>query len=237
MKLLKMTSLMALTALLAMAFVGASSALAEPTGLCAEDVAEATECRVDPIHEVSSGTGTLLNSISNVLCSVLFSGEVTAVGSPLTIKGKFSYTNCKDEKPNSCTVEEVSESSTIKVLKVSHEKASVTGEGEVKVVCSGISCTYNGKELEGTATGALLAGNEIGETSIQEQTTNKTKGLLCPTTAKLDLKTEPLSPVYIVNSEEVLPYLCRKVGKPLGQYKDSFCTQFEAGGEWERIIL
>jgi hypothetical protein len=82
----------------------------------------------------------------------------------------------------------------INVLKEGHETAKVTGEGLVYVNCKGfIDCSYNGVGLVGAAKGPLLASQENGEVSLQDQTANKeTGGFLCPKTAKLDITITPL---------------------------------------------
>src|SRR5262249_4119350 len=100
---IKMLGLAALAALLAMAFVGASSAMAESTALCSADIETEeeesagsikNECEVTHVHETSVGKGKLLSSSLNVECDVLFLGEVVATGSPLRIEGNFTYSNC-----------------------------------------------------------------------------------------------------------------------------------------------
>jgi len=226
-----MLGLAALAALMAMAFVGASSAMAEPTQLCKEDVwleieieNEETkelekvkiedECKtpVSHVHETTleGSKGTLLNSISDVLCDVLFLGDaaehevegkklILSLGNPLELEGNFTYTNCVDEKPNGCTVTEENGPSTILVLKEGHETATVTGEGLVKVVCSGITCRYVGTGLVGTAKGPLLSTEKNGEVSISKKETKKESGLLCPATSTLDLIVTPLEPTYIAS--------------------------------------
>jgi hypothetical protein len=220
MKPIKMLGLTALLALLAMAFVGASSAMAEGTQLC---TADETPCEsanlVTHVHEttLSGAKATLLNSVSNVLCDVLFLGEAyqgTTEGSVL-VQGNFTYTNCLDEKPNTCTVTEESGPVNITVLKEGHETAKVTGEGEVKVVCTGISCKYNGEGLVGTGKGPLLSSETNGEVSIVEQTTKKVSGLLCPATAKLDIKTTPLVKVSL---SQAAGHYCVKYEKAHGFY-------------------
>jgi hypothetical protein len=213
MKPIKMLGLAALTALLAMAFVGASSATADPTALCKADESPCEAANeITHVHEttLSGGKATLLNSISNVLCDTLFLGDVnsTAVVEGVLLEGKFTYTNCVDEKPNGCTATEENGPAEIVVLKEGHETASIEGEGEVKVVCTGISCKYNGEGLIGTGKGPLLAVTEKtnGEVSISEQTTNKVSGLLCPATAKLDITTTPLEATYISAARAALDY-------------------------------
>jgi len=189
MKPIKMLGLAALAALLAMAFVGASSAMAEETNLCSNDI-DASCTAITHVHETSVGKAKLLSSI-NVECNVLFLGEATA-GAPLTVEGNFTYTNC-----GSCTVEEIGGPVVIEVLKESHETGSVIGEGEVHVNCSGLNCYYNGEGLKGTAKGPLLSTQANGEVTLSEQETHKVKGLFCPSTAKLDITTTPLVATYI----------------------------------------
>jgi hypothetical protein len=204
-KSIKMFGLAALAAVMAMAFVGASSAMAEHTALCATDEALCAS-PLAHVHEESVGKAKLLSSIT-VECNVLFLGDAllvsgVALANPLKIHGTFTYTNC-----GSCVVTEESSPAEIKILKLGHETADVTGEGLVHVECSGfIDCSYNGVGLKGTATGPLLAKKNAkgevehpnGEVVIAGQTTNKeTGGFLCPATSKLDITTTPLSATYI----------------------------------------
>jgi len=202
-KLIKMFGLAAMAALMAMAFVGAGSAMAESTALCttmpgsgAHEVCPAGNL-VAHVHEANlEGNPAVLLSSATVKCDVLFLGDVTSannLGNPLVISGKFTYTNC------SCgSVEETSASSTIKVLKLGHELADVTGEGKVHVNCIGINCEYTGEGLLGHALGPLLSEETNGEVRVEEQETKKVAGgFLCPKTAKLDILTTPLSPTYI----------------------------------------
>lgn len=186
MKPLKMFGLAVLGALTAMAFTGASSAMAESTALCNED---STTCAgghlVTHVHEVTltGKKAKLLNSLMTVECDVSFLGDtVKELGAPLVIEGNFTYTNC-----GSCEVEEIGGPSIVNVLRTGHETASVTGEGEVHVKCSAINCYYNGEELLGTAKGPLLSTETSGEVSIAGQATNKVKGTFCPSTAFLDI--------------------------------------------------
>jgi hypothetical protein len=198
MKLVKTLVLAASAALMAMALVGAPSALAEPTGLCSTDASEASPCEsvITHVHEVSVGKALLLTSILTVECTVLFLGDVTKEGSPLTIEGNYTYTNC-----GSCEATEKSGThSNVQILKLGHELADVTYTGEEHIVCSGfIDCTYKGEGLTGHALGPLLSPEANGETVIKEQARTKVAGgFLCPKTAKLDITTTPLSATYIV---------------------------------------
>ncbi|HET7486059.1 MAG TPA: hypothetical protein VFJ64_11890 [Solirubrobacterales bacterium] len=238
MKPLKMFVLAALAALMAMAFAGASSAMAESTELCDLDpgTAASAPCpngteAVVHVHETSVGKAILLAS-PKIECNVLFLGAVKA-GNPLVIEGNFTYSSCG----SGCTVTEEGGPSSIAVLREGHETAKVTGEGEVHVNCIGINCFYNGEELVGTAKGPLLAsktidiveGKEInltenGEVSIQNQEVKKTKGTFCPATGKLDIKTTPLEPTYI-GKPGGLHYCVKYEHAGHGWYKDSNCSE------------
>ncbi|MGE5280785.1 MAG: hypothetical protein ACM3N0_00420 [Chloroflexota bacterium] len=194
-----MLGLVALAALAAMAFVGASSAMAESTQLCEEDVETNCLKPVTHVHEESTKKGVLLNSTgSPVECNVLFlSTEVLGLAAPQVIHGHFTYSAC-ERAGSSCTVTEESASSLIKILREGHELASVTGEGEVRVHCGLlINCVYKGEKLNGHGLGSLLpATGTLGGVLIDGQTTVKVTGL-CPEVAELDLTTAPLSDVYI----------------------------------------
>ena len=197
-----MFGLAAIAALMAMALVGASSAMAGSTTLCKKD---ATPCPtkeiVSSIHEVSVGKAKLLSTFLTVECDVLFSGTSLGTASPIVIHGNFTYTNC-----GSCTVTETSTSVLIKVLRTSHETAEVTGEGEVFVDCGGSSleCEYDGENLKGTGKGPLLSAQspDNGEVSLQGQEVHKTGGgFFCPATSKLDIVTSPLVATSIVEGK------------------------------------
>jgi len=209
---LKTLSLAALAALMAMAFIGASSAMAEPTTLCSND-SESSCTAVTHVHETSVTNALLLNSVGNVKCAVLFlSTSVGAEAAPLIIKGNFTYSGCFRKKifggEEACTVTEKNGPVEIKVLRTSHETGEVTGKGEVEVKCGTvIECVYNGEGLKGTAKGPLLSTQTNGEVTLSEQTTHVVSGAFCPETAKLDITTTPLSATYIKSRhcDEVAP--------------------------------
>src|SRR5436190_2230106 len=107
-----MLGLVALAALMAMAFVGASSAMAENTTLCSNDSEESCT-EITHVHETTlageANQATLLSSVINVKCDVLFLGDTLGPGEPLLIHGHFTYSNCN----NSCVVTEESADSLI----------------------------------------------------------------------------------------------------------------------------
>jgi hypothetical protein len=190
-----MFGLAALAALMAMAFVGASSAMAEGnTSLCTVDGATCAS-PITHVHEESVGHALLKSSFATVECEVLFLGDAlnSGVSNPLVIHGTFTY-NCL----NGCTAEEEFGPAEIKILRLGTELADVTGEGLVHVEC-GLDSTYNGVGLAGHAKGALVATNKLGEVVITAATTNKESGLFCPSTSKLTITTAPLSATYVAN--------------------------------------
>lgn len=209
MKSIKMLGLVALAALMAMAFVGASSAMAESTALCIEDGVQSSEEKCLPsklithVHEVSVGKIGLLNTLVKIECEFLFLGDVTSannLGSPLEIQGHVTYliTGCETTSGTICEITETSSSTTITVLKLGHELADVTYSSEMLVHCGSlISCAFNGVGLQGHDLGPLLAASPNGQMRFEEQALNKTGGAFCPKTLKLDLLTTPLVASYI----------------------------------------
>ena len=194
MKPIKMLGLAALTALMAMAFLGAGSAMAA-TQLCEEDESPCNS-PVTHVHEatLAGQQAVLKTSLLTVECDVLFlSTSVGALGATSQkIEGNFTYTNC-----GSCTVTEENSPAEIKVTTTGHETGTVVGEGLVHVNCSGLNCRYNGVGLNGTAKGPLLSTETNGGVTLTEQVTNKESGLFCPSTSKLTITTTSLEPVYL----------------------------------------
>jgi hypothetical protein len=201
MKPIKMFGLVAVAALVAMAFIGTGLAMAEETQLCSVDAGTGSPAgctageAITSIHEVSVGKAKLLAS-PEIQCNVLFeSTSVGALGAPQVIEGHFTYTNC------GCAIkEEAGTTARIEVLKEGHETAKVTGEAKIVVNCFGIECTYKGTGLVGTAKGPLLSSeaNPNGEVTISKQEV-KGSGAFCPSEAKLDITTTPLAATYIAN--------------------------------------
>jgi hypothetical protein len=209
-----MFGLAAIAAVAAMAFVGASSAMAESTLLCTTDTPalapSAAECtQPAEVHYTSvneagaSAKATLLNSISNVECNVLILGTVqqglkTNGPVPITVtKENLQYTNCSP-----CTVT-TEEGGTILVLKLKSaglELADVTGDGfKVKVVCLGfIKCIYNAAGLSGHGLGPLATGGNGHVTYTKAKVTSESGGL-CPAEAFLDALFKDLTKTYIRN--------------------------------------
>jgi hypothetical protein len=223
---IKTFGLAVLTALMAMAFVGAGPAMAESTELCGldpgtESTAPCPEGEaVVSIHEVSVGKARVL-TISQIQpeieCNVLFAStqigtKAGTAGAPLVIKGHFTYTNCE------CPVKEKSGATTeIKVLREGHETAKVTGKLDISINCLGIFCVYNGTELEGTGKGPLLSTQANGEVTFNEQEVEGSGGF-CPSKGKLDITMTPLAPTYIGNGGAL--HYCVKYDHLHGYYDE-----------------
>ena len=190
-------------AVMALAFVGASSAMAGPTALCKADEEKCIEANtVAHVHEATlTGAKAVLLSEPEVKCDVLFLGDAlgSGLGAPLAIHGNFTYSNCE----GGCTAAEENGPTEIQVLKTGTELASVTsgagsGAGLVHLVCFGfINCRYVGTELEGHGLGPLTSSETNGSVSLSGQEVNKESGSLCPETGALDIVTTPLSAAYI----------------------------------------
>ena len=196
MRTMKLIGPTALAALIAMALVSSSSAMAEgSTALCKKDQ---TPCEaanlLGSVHAESVGKAILLNGSFTVECNVLFSGTAK-LGNPATITGNFTYSNCT----NTCSVTEQSLFSTINLLALGHELADVTGEGQVKITCilGFMKCVYNGTGLKGHGLGPLLSSGSVnGEVRIEGQQTHIFSGV-CPNDAFLDLLIAPLTLIYL----------------------------------------
>ena len=233
MKPIKMLGLAALAALMAMAFVGASSAAAEDTALCVLHHEIREGCTgIEHVHEttLTGKKAVLKTSLVTVECDVLFLGDGLIgasglpSGAPLIIHGTFTYTNC-----GGCTAVEENGPAEIKVLKEGHETSKVTGEGLVHVTCSGLNCRYNGTGLVGTGKGSLLSAETNGEVSLVKQSVPKESGIFCPSTSELTITTTPLLKTDIVEHDEVAEWCLDNKDKK-GAYKDPYCLEKEVNG-------
>ena len=200
MKSIKMFGLAALAALMAMAFVGTTSAVAESTQLCDADPGNGSIANclsghaITSVHEESVGKVKLLGS-PRIECNVLFSStSVGALASPQVINGHFTPANC------GCTVEEEAGTTAVyKFLKERHETAKVTLEVIFDVSCFGLECTFN-TEVVGTAKGPLLSAQnpDNGEIVFFEQLLQG-EGAFCSSSSRLDMTMSPLVATYIAN--------------------------------------
>jgi len=199
MKPMKAVYLSLFAALTMMAFVEASSAMAENTTLCTGD---GNGCGVTHVHATSVGNAKLLTSFGTTECTALALGDVkkgtNTLANPLVLEVNFTYSSCKLGSTN-CTATEESAPAEIKVLKEGHETTKATGEGLVHLVCgSSIDCSYTGTGVVAIGKGSLLSTQTNGEVSTSEAvTTKETGGFFCPKTSKLDITMTSLSATYI----------------------------------------
>jgi hypothetical protein len=196
-----MFGLAAFAAVAAMAFLGASSAMASSTALCKVDTSPCPAGQlVSHVHFVDPAA-QLLNPIQNVTCEALFLGDVqnaTLLGAPVEILGNFTYTNCS----GGCEAKEVSKKAEVNVLKTGTELGEVVGEGEVLVKCALIlHCIYNGVNLVGHGLGGLATtAAEKGHVTFSKTPVERVGGqslLLCPSSATLDALFESLEKQYL----------------------------------------
>lgn len=203
MKPIKIVGPAALAALMVLALVGASPAMAENTALCAADESPcAAGNQVTHVHEVTLAgvPALLLTNFGNIKCEVLFlSTSVGALASPQIIRGNYTYTNCKRKKlvgEENCTVVEVNGPAESTVLKEGHETATVATVMSLKATCGSlINCEY-GWAVSSPAKGPLLSSETNGSVTVTENAPFVTKGL-CPGENELDITTTPLNPTYI----------------------------------------
>lgn len=195
-----MLSVAAVTAVMGMALIGASSATAETGALCGTDPAGAA-CPTPLTHvHYTASAAKLITPILTVTCEALYLGDaLQGLASPIVIHGHFTYSNCN----NSCTATEVSTSALVEVLKEGTELAKVTGEGKVHVVCglNVINCTYTGEGLVGHGLGGLkTTAAEKGHVTFSgAKVKNEAGGILCPEEAKLTALFESLAKEYIAS--------------------------------------
>lgn len=217
----------ALMALMAVGFVGASSAMAESTALCKVDQSPCAKANLaKEIHETSVGKGQLLTNFGAVKCNILFAGMVLLEGNPLILYGQFTYTNC-EVGATACNVNEENGSSELKILKEGHEQAKVTYSFFLMhVVCgSAINCSYTqGGGIVGTKKGPLLSIQENGEISVQGMAVAKEAGgLLCTKTNELDFITTPSTAKTYISTPPTMECISVTKGWYLGIRNISEC--------------
>jgi hypothetical protein len=208
MRLIKMFGFAVIATVAATAFAGASSAMAENTSLCKEDVALATACPAGKLalhvhlktQKLSGGVLVpaklkVLTPLLTVECVGLFLGDVTnatLLGAPLTILGNFSYSSCTA----GCSITEVSSDGVLSALREGGgELAKVTGTGFKVLVTCGLTtlhCVYDWQGLVGDGFGALVAGHTGAVIYNEAVLHSNGEGMLCPPEAKLDANFLPL---------------------------------------------
>jgi len=204
-----MFGLAAVAAVAAMAFVGASSAMAEVATTLCEEESEGLTCPTEKQAKsftMLAKTTTLLASVE-VLClhssaKGTVEGEtLTSAGTPLAVQlSELQFKECGRVSSGShsdCTVT-VLKQPLLKVLKTAANlgTAAVNPEApaEINVKCGFfINCTYSETTKPFTVESAgHTEGAGLGMFTAEKLEVAKGKGFLCPETATWDALYEPL---------------------------------------------
>ncbi|HEY5709637.1 MAG TPA: RHS repeat-associated core domain-containing protein [Solirubrobacterales bacterium] len=200
MRLLKTFGLATLTAVAALAFVGATSASATNTQLCTLHTGLGCLSAATSTHAVlATGTvGKLLNSFVTVLClGVLVETEALGLGSPQQVHATTqSFTGCGTGSAHTnCTVT-VQELPLSNLLKTGLDEGALTAtNGRIRLVCSnlGIDCVYDLAGAEFAVGANHLTANETEITELGGK-------FLCPNEGFLDGLLEALTATYVTGS-------------------------------------
>jgi hypothetical protein len=194
MKLIKIAGLGFLAAIVSMALIGVSPAMAENTALCNTDEEPcAAGDQTTEVHFVAEDI-LIRTSTMDYECDALLLATVLKLGSPQTLDAtSLVYSGCNQ----GCT-RTVTKLGTFTVLRTKAESAVIAGNGfEVHVVCGSlINCTYSFNELTGSVSGSLLTGDN-GHVTFAEATLGKVGGFLCPKEAKLNALFVALKAFYV----------------------------------------
>lgn len=199
MRLIKVFGLSIITAIAAMAFVGASSASAENTALCTIDagICSAGELAKHVHYESTEAIIKTTTPSLTIKCKVSYLGDVLSpwLASPLVIHGNLKYSGCK---PAGYEIKEISTSALFLLLKEGTELAKTTAVFQILVNCGEVlHCHFNADGLVFHSLGPLTTGDN-GHITITEQTLNKVLGTLCPVQATLTVLFVALpTPLYI----------------------------------------
>jgi hypothetical protein len=221
MRLVKMLGFAAVVAVIAMAFIGASTASAlTRTALCKVHEQLCSEANQVKLIHLQNTTGTvlrILNSTVNVLClSTLVDGNVLSLAQPQLIHIiSFTVTGCgTDANHNNCTMTSNASEGLpwlASLLRAALNLGIITlleFEGmhpttRMKCTIFGfikIDCTWNHSGLEFEAEGAEhRAGSGHGMLTANESPVSLVEGSgLCPEENFFDFLLEPLEDTYIV---------------------------------------
>jgi len=193
-RMIKLLGMAAVTAVAAMALVGASSAMAESTQLCTNETGTCVEPTT--VHSVTVGHAVLLSSIVNVECDALVSATVTkglVTNGPVVLNpATLSYSNCL----NNASVTVIKQG-TISVLNEGNELGTQTASGyRVLVEAVGLHCVYSAENLKGHALGPLKTGTNKDHVTYSEAEVKKVEGFFCPSVSKLDALFQDLTAIW-----------------------------------------
>jgi hypothetical protein len=207
---LKMLGLAVITAAAAMAFVGASSAMAESTALCEVNELECPEGSVYPAGTVVeakllTGTTSVLlgpNLKVEVECTGSTSAGKTTTGLANPLKGELTslaFSGCTYGPLHSpaCTVT-VNQLGTLTLLKTGTNLGQAAVSGVlVTIVCGSVfKCVYKTESLPMHAKGTGPSGEKAELTATEAKLTEEEKllGVGCPSEGFFDAKYEITKP-------------------------------------------
>jgi hypothetical protein len=192
-----MFGLTAIAAVVAMAFVGASSALANgETVLCKENVTPCPAGKkveneiIKALAEDSVMHPLLLNTSSvDVLCLVShIQGKVLVLANPQVAHLEaLEWLNCSTDGSaahTNCTVTTIT-LGLLLLLRTGANVGTLESHGtEVLVECVGLHCVYGGLPSLPATGGTTLAGGTKGKVEANNVVLTKISGLFCPTTSE-----------------------------------------------------
>jgi hypothetical protein len=205
MRLIKMFGLTSVAAVVAMAFVGVTSASAVSTQLCTVSTGSllcGAGNAVASVHQVlATGTvGELLAEIPILCLGYLVEATAGALGNGATKQTissiSQSFTGCGWNSTHStCSVTvPVGQQPVFGLLKVGLDEGTLTGiSGQARLVCSsiGIDCLFDIGGMSFEATGGHLKANEASTTELGGK-------FFCPNEGLLDALLETLGNAYVL---------------------------------------
>jgi hypothetical protein len=188
MRLIKMFGLAAVAAVTAMAFVGATSASAADTQLCASHTTLTCNGLVPIAPSMEQvGSGYLLGSGFHVKCdNFAGSGTPLALGSPQQIHIKtLSFTHCATNQNDGCQVT-VLELPLASLTKTGLDAGVfTTANGEVLIYCEDVLFAFDA-ECRFDLTGVSLSAGAQHLTASKTPVDELTENFLCPDDSTLD---------------------------------------------------
>jgi hypothetical protein len=217
---MKMSGLALITAVAAMALIGASSAMAESTALCKVSTSPCPEKSIFPsgtvvktqlLHQTTSSTMNLElvspslllgpNLVEEVRCWESTASGVTTTGLANPLKGELkslSFGHCFHKSGVGCTVT-VNKLGTLTLLKTAANLGEAKVNGVLVTVVCGIvfECVYTTEELPMHAKGTGPNGSATEPAELVADHAKLTKeglGIGCPNEGFFDAKYEITEP-------------------------------------------
>jgi hypothetical protein len=217
-----MFGLVALTALAAMAFVGASTATGI-TALCKSNEKICSEGNLVTSLHVASTTGTLtslLSELGPVLClNLLVTSKSLQVGDPQKINGEVvSFTGCGTSATHNNCIVKFNELPQFALSKTELNLGElVITSGTFSLECPNLflKCTYDTPYMNFEVEGALhQTGTGHGMITAEEEGASFMEGTFCPEEMGLDFLLEPLEHIYVAGVGDQSTALCKVHEEP-----------------------